>query len=134
VIAVSLPCRALTAVEGSSKVTATRKTLDMTSNRFLGLLTTADYGRLRPHLKSVRMKYRKPLYPANTRIDFVWFIEPGVGSVIITMVNDNATEVGTIGCSVIGRTVGFIRPGYSSGFTCRIRQSSKLARRHKHHA
>ena len=100
---------------------ATRKTMDMTANRLLGLLMPADYGRLRPHLQSVPLGYRKSLYPANTRIDFVWFIETGVGSRVNTMVNGNATEVGTIGCSVIGRTVGFVRPECSNGFTRRIR-------------
>jgi CRP-like cAMP-binding protein len=69
----------------------------MPANRLLGLLTPADYGRLCPHLQSVPLEYRKSLYQANTRIDFVWFIETGVGSLVNTMVNGDASEVGTIG-------------------------------------
>ena len=74
-----------------------RKTAGPCVNRLLGLLTRADYERLRPHLQSVPLEYRKSLYDANSRIDFVWFIETGVGSLVNTMVNGDASEVGTIG-------------------------------------
>ena len=66
-------------------------------NRLLGLLTRVDYLRLRPHLQSVVLEYRKSLYEANTLIGFVWFIETGVGSLVNVMENGDAAEVGTIG-------------------------------------
>jgi CRP-like cAMP-binding protein len=75
----------------------TPETADRPANRLLGLLTRADYGRLRPHLRPVTLEYQESLYQANTRIDFVWFIETGVGSLVNTMVNGGAAEVGTIG-------------------------------------
>jgi CRP-like cAMP-binding protein len=78
-------------------VAARRKNTGPCVNRLLGLLTLADYERLRPHLRHVSLEYRKPLYDANSRIDFVWFIETGVGSLVNTMVNGDASEVGTIG-------------------------------------
>jgi CRP-like cAMP-binding protein len=84
-------------INRSSKVTARPKTAEPPANRLLGLLTREDYERLRPHLQSVPLEYRKSLYLADTRIGFVWFIETGVGSLVNTMENGDAAEVGTIG-------------------------------------
>ena len=84
-------------IEEGIKLTVTRKAADTSANRLLGLLTRADYGRLRPHLQPVTMEYRDSLYQANTGIDSVWFIETGVGSLVNTMANGDAAEVGTIG-------------------------------------
>ena len=57
----------------------------------------ADYERLRPHLEHMALKYRQSLYRANRPIGFVYFIETGVGSLVNTMANGDAAEVGTIG-------------------------------------
>jgi CRP-like cAMP-binding protein len=70
---------------------------DRPINRLLGQLSQLDYERLRPHLHSDVMDYKKPLYSANEPIDFVWFIETGVASLVNTMCNGDAAEVGTIG-------------------------------------
>ncbi len=76
---------------------ASRKAADQPDNRLLALLSPADYKRLRPHLQSISLKYRQPLYGANKPIKFVYFIETGVGSLVNTMANGQAAEVGTIG-------------------------------------
>jgi CRP-like cAMP-binding protein len=70
---------------------------DTPTNRLLGLLCGPDYERLRPHLHLETIEYRKPLYDAGETIDHVWFIERGVASLVNTMVNGDAAEVGTIG-------------------------------------
>ena len=67
------------------------------ANRLLALLSSEDYGRLCPHLKRVSLKYRQSLYRAHKQIGFVYFIETGVGSLVNTMANGDAAEVGTIG-------------------------------------
>src|SRR5690242_3627565 len=67
------------------------------TNRLLALLTAEDYERLRPHLTPVEMDYKKSLYEADKPIEFAWFIETGVGSLVNTMENGDASEVGTIG-------------------------------------
>lgn len=67
------------------------------ANRLLGLLAPKDYARLHPHLEPVELEYRKSLYQADKKIEFVYFIETGVGSLVNTMVNGQAAEVGTIG-------------------------------------
>ncbi len=67
------------------------------ANRLLGLLPTKDYQRLRPHLESIPLDYRQSLYRARQPLGFVYFIETGVGSLVNTMANGEAAEVGTIG-------------------------------------
>jgi CRP-like cAMP-binding protein len=66
-------------------------------NRLLGLLPRSDYERLRPHLHRIPLEYRQPLYSSNKSIGSVYFIESGVGSLVNTMANGQAAEVGTIG-------------------------------------
>lgn len=67
------------------------------ANRLLGLLQPKDRERLRPHLEPVPLEYRQSLYRANKPIDSVYFIESGVGSLVNTMSDGRAAEVGTIG-------------------------------------
>ena len=70
---------------------------DAHANRLLGLLSPRDYRRLQPHLRRVPLGYRQSLYRARQRLGFVYFIETGVGSLVNTMANGQAAEVGTIG-------------------------------------
>lgn len=67
------------------------------ANRLLGLLPDRDYERLRPHLQRIPLTYRQSLYRAYKPVGFVYFIETGVGSLVNTMANGAAAEVGTIG-------------------------------------
>ncbi len=76
---------------------ARRKSVKPPANRLLGLLTSGDYARLRPHLHRIPLGYRKSLYRARKTAEFVYFIETGVGSLVNTMANGQAAEVGTIG-------------------------------------
>jgi len=82
---------------GGGKMKVRRRGSAPLANRLLGLLSRTDYERLRPHLEYIALKYRQSLYRGNTRIDFVYFIETGVGSLVNTMANGDAAEVGTIG-------------------------------------
>jgi len=76
---------------------AVLKTVEAPANRLLALLSTKDYARLRPHLERAPLTYRQSLYEANKPIETVYFIETGVGSLVNTMSNGQAAEVGTIG-------------------------------------
>lgn len=73
------------------------RVIEPPANRLLELLAPRDYARLRPHLEPVELEYRKSLYQADKKIEFVYFIETGVGSLVNTMANGQAAEVGTIG-------------------------------------
>ena len=70
---------------------------DRASNRLLTYLTQEDQELLLPFLEPVVLEYKRPLYNADERIDFVHFIESSVGSLVCTMADGQAAEVGTIG-------------------------------------
>ena len=76
---------------------ARRKPSEASANRLLGLLPAKDYRRLHRHLERIPLTYRQSLYRARQRLGFVYFIESGVGSLVNTMANGAAAEVGTIG-------------------------------------
>jgi CRP-like cAMP-binding protein len=77
-------------------------------NRLLASLSYHDYGRLRPHLTALKLPYKYHLYKANGTIDCVYFVETGVASLVNTMRNGDAAEVGTIGNEgIIGLSVVF---------------------------
>ena len=87
---------------------ARRKASEPHANRLLGLLPPRDYQRLRPHLHRIPLEYRQSLYRANKPIEFVYFIETGVGSLVNTMKNGDAAEIGTIGNEgVVGLPIVF---------------------------
>ena len=66
-------------------------------NRLLELLPPGDFEFLRPHLKKIKFTYRLPLYEAYKPSEFVYFPVTGVASLVNTMADGNASEVGTIG-------------------------------------
>lgn len=66
-------------------------------NRLLHLLDPADFDRLQSHLEPVALEYRQPLYEVNEEIKFVYFPIGGVASLVNTMADGSAAEVGTIG-------------------------------------
>jgi CRP-like cAMP-binding protein len=65
--------------------------------RLLAHLEQRDRDRLRPHLEPVILEYKRLLYDAYQPIEYVYFLEDGVASVVHTMENCDALEVGTIG-------------------------------------
>lgn len=73
------------------------KDVDVPANRLLSLLAPRDYASLRPHLEPLELGYKQSLYAADRKIQHVYFIETGVGSLVNTMANGQAAEVGTIG-------------------------------------
>ncbi|WMT77158.1 Crp/Fnr family transcriptional regulator [Bradyrhizobium sp. Ash2021] len=66
-------------------------------NRLLQLLPRSDFDALRPHLKAVTLEYRQPLFEANQPLRSVYFPVTGVASLVNTMADGSASEVGTIG-------------------------------------
>ncbi len=74
-----------------------KDTKDRPRNRLLASLPQADFELLYPTLERVDLTYRRSLYQANRKIPYVYFFETGVGSLVNTMKNGDASEVGTIG-------------------------------------
>ena len=69
---------------------------DRRTNRLLTLLSDADYDQLRRHLSKADLKYRQSLYEADVSIESVYFPVDGVASLVNTMADGSAAEVGTI--------------------------------------
>jgi len=67
------------------------------TNRLLDLLAPADLAILRPRLETTPLDYRQPLCEENRPITSVYFPLSGVASLVNTMANGSAAEVGTIG-------------------------------------
>ena len=100
-------------------------------NRLLAKLGKADRAALHPHLTPVTLEYKKALYEAFQPIEFVYFIESGVASLVSTMANGSAAEVGTVGNEgVVGLPISCwataFRPPAS---TCRCRGRGFRSRR-----
>lgn len=77
-------------------------------NRLLASLPTEVQEQLRPYLSPVELEYKHSLYEANQLIEFVYFLTTGVASLVNTMKNGQAAEVGTIGNEgVVGIPVVF---------------------------
>jgi CRP-like cAMP-binding protein len=66
-------------------------------NRLLAQIAQADYEMLRPHLKPVPLPEQFVLYTPRRTIEFVYFLESGIASLVVTMQNGKTAEVGTIG-------------------------------------
>lgn len=66
-------------------------------NRLLEMMPSADLAQLRPHLQEVTFEYRMPLYEADRAIKEVFFPVMGVASLVKTMADGFAAEVGTVG-------------------------------------
>jgi CRP-like cAMP-binding protein len=75
----------------------TRTSPTVHQNRLLASLSREEYEQLREHLIPVTLPYKSSLYRADQPIQFVDFLETGVASLVNTLKNGDAAEVGTIG-------------------------------------
>ena len=67
-------------------------------NRLLGALPREEYERILPHLELVHFEQREALFEQEERISHVYFPETMVVSLVSTMRDGAAVEVGTAGC------------------------------------
>jgi hypothetical protein len=74
-----------------------RKHAKSRGNRLLGLLSRRDYRRLRPHLHGIPLEGGQLLYRARRPIEYVYFIETGICTLINTLAIGVMGKVGTIG-------------------------------------
>ncbi len=66
-------------------------------NRILAALPKEEYERLLPKLKKVGMEFHQPLFEPNQRIEYVYFPNTAVVSLLNVMENGETAEVGTVG-------------------------------------
>src|SRR5262245_37020132 len=78
------------------------------ANKLLRLLPPPERERLLPHLRPVKLDFKKMLYRAGERIESVYFVQSGVASAMTVMENGNAIEVATVGNEgILGLAVMF---------------------------
>jgi CRP-like cAMP-binding protein len=70
---------------------------DNCKNRLLAALPKEEYERLLPHFKLVSLEYKQILYVPNEPIEYIYFPENGVISLLTFMENGESIEVGTVG-------------------------------------
>jgi CRP-like cAMP-binding protein len=78
-------------------------TASMSRNLILGALPADELGRLQPHLVATELKQRQTLYRTDGAIDYVYFVESGLVSLVNADENGDGIEVGIVGAEgVVG--------------------------------
>jgi CRP-like cAMP-binding protein len=67
------------------------------SNRLIAAFSQADRERLLPDLSPVSLSLREVLYEVGAPLEYVYFIEQGLASVLTSMADGSGIEVGMIG-------------------------------------
>lgn len=83
-------------------------------NRLLGGLPPEDVERVRPHLEHVYLEQRDLLYDPEVPIDFVYFPETAIISLVSNMSDGGTVEVGTAGCEGMAGLPVFLAEDTSS--------------------
>jgi len=68
-----------------------------TCNRLLLALSPADWNNVAPHLTRVSVALRQPFESAHKPIEFVYFLESGLASIVAQLPNGHSNEVGLFG-------------------------------------
>lgn len=66
-------------------------------NKLLAALPKEEYERLLPNLEAVSLPLKQVIYQPNEPIDYVYFVNKGVISLLNVMENGGAVEVATLG-------------------------------------
>jgi CRP-like cAMP-binding protein len=66
-------------------------------NRLLAALPQEEYKHLLPHMEAVSLTFKQVLYDVNEPIEYVYFPQNSVVSLLNIMENGQAVEVGTVG-------------------------------------
>jgi CRP-like cAMP-binding protein len=66
-------------------------------NKLLALLPAADYDRLAPHLTHLELRRGTILAEHGAPIDYLYFFQSGIGSVVATTPEGNRSEAGLFG-------------------------------------
>ncbi|MEH2331826.1 Crp/Fnr family transcriptional regulator [Nostoc sp.] len=66
-------------------------------NQLLAALPPEEYSRLAPYMEVVSLELRQELYLPNQPIEYVYFLNYGVASMLTVMMDGSAIEVATVG-------------------------------------
>src|SRR5438552_1758122 len=67
------------------------------SNRILSGLSPADFAQIQPHLSQVELPVRRQLELRNRTIEYAYFLENGLASMVVSAGAQHSIEVGIIG-------------------------------------
>jgi CRP-like cAMP-binding protein len=67
------------------------------SNKILQRLETDEFDELRSSLEPITLNFKEGLYEPGTRIEYMYFVETGVVSVVTDLKDGGTVETGTIG-------------------------------------
>lgn len=67
------------------------------ANKILAGLSPADFAILQPHLSQIDLPVRRHLEVRNRPIEYVYFLESGLGSMVVSAGAQQSIEVGIIG-------------------------------------
>jgi CRP-like cAMP-binding protein len=73
-------------------------------NTLLSALSPADLALLKPHLTRVPLEREQVLITANVPVDYVYFLEGGIASIVSAMASSGRTEVGIFGREGVSAT------------------------------
>jgi CRP-like cAMP-binding protein len=77
-------------------------------NRLLNRLNPQDSALLSPHLERVELALRDPLEQRGMPLEFVYFFEEGIGSIVAKMASGRDAEVGILGHEGMTGTVAVL--------------------------
>jgi len=73
------------------------KSIFAPTNRLLAALSSAELGRLAPHLRRVTLKENEILYDVGDDVQQVHFVESGIVALIATTEEGDSIEAGMVG-------------------------------------
>jgi len=67
------------------------------SNKILLSITDNEYNTVRPHLEYVRLPHHQVLHEAGVRLEFAYFLNRGLISLVVVMKDGKTAEAGVVG-------------------------------------
>jgi CRP-like cAMP-binding protein len=102
-----------------------------TRNEILRRLEPDDYDRLSPSLEPVELAFKQVLYEQDAAIDYVYFLERGIVSLVTVFDDGGIVETGTVGNEGVVGLPAMLGTGRSPDRTlCQIVGGGKRMRAH----
>jgi CRP-like cAMP-binding protein len=116
-------------------MTKTTGSDDPIDNRLLAALPAGDYRRLLPDLEEIPLTYGESLYERGDTIEYVYFPNSGIVSLLAVAQDEAMLEVGIVGCEGMVGIAAFLGVKTSNnravvqgqGFALRMRTAAFLA-------
>ena len=67
------------------------------ANQMLNSIPEVEYNLLRPHLESVQLQHHQILHEAGEKIEFAYFLNQGLASLVVLTSDGHSVEVAIVG-------------------------------------